>query len=315
MNWKHLATGFFAVFLAFTTGCQQTVITPTEPDKSAVLNEDLVGCWELVEADSLFEGDLFITCDGLGTEYSIVGREFRKKVFDFRVIEYDLVDGLLLFAGRWYEPKNRAQQLSPCDYFPDEGLVKSLLIDGRIPLTIKTGWNDEHQLFTERRSLWNVWHGFEQDTIWFRVTDDSITVTGVNFYFGALWPLWLENVSSFQPEPRYFDKRYVNDTTFAVGGFRHIQQMLYYDRFCEVSDEAGILDWICYNNLSSCYFAPEIGVVMADHLWYRDGYSLDYSQNRVELIEYFNPLTTVEARRARMDFNHVQRKSTADLGD
>ena len=307
MNRKLHVVHLFVTVLIIFTGCQKTGDLLIKPEQGTASISDLVGCWELVSADNLFEGDLFVTCDGMGTEYAVVGREFRKQTIDFGDVDYEFVDGQLAFAGRLYKRNNRQQQVSPCNYFPDEGLIKLFLIDGNFPMTVKVGYDEECRFFTERRSVWSGAHKFERDTIWFEVTNDSISVRAFSSSSSTFLPHWFYGDVIDWVEPRFYDKRLVHDTTFVAGEFRFVEHMIYFFRGCEVTDESGLLDRICYNNLHSCYFVPEIGSVMSEHYWYMSNHGMAYGQNKVELVDYFNPLTTVEAHRARADYRHVGR--------
>ncbi len=128
-------------------------VTPIVPPDN--FTDELVGCWELIESDRFFEGNLFITLDGEGIEHTAYGTTFQTDSFDFHALEFVLTENKLSFQDRTYYRNNIEPMKSPCEYFPDEGMIKLFTVDDSYALSIHTKFVPEKNLFLEQRKIWS----------------------------------------------------------------------------------------------------------------------------------------------------------------
>ena len=302
-----------SITLILTISCEYTI--DVDPETVGELNRDLVGCWELVSSDSLFEGNLFITVDGKGTEYALMGWEFRRMEFDFDQIDYQLDGDELQFEGRSYQRAIREMESSPCPYFPDEGTIKIFRLNEGYIFSVRIGYDPEIERFSERRSIWSPTHLFEQDTITYVVKEYKVWIDPpLGIYdpdFNIYWSKYYFSLD--RTCPQYIMKVLTGlDTTINSCEWEDVELFnywYYFYRSVNYSLERGLLESLDYGFLWQTYFAPEIGSILHTYECPLGDWRGVQGRNiyNLELVEYFNPLKTIEADRARRDYRHVQR--------
>ncbi len=294
-----------AVAIIFTGCTETTYIPPTAADE---FDKNLIGCWSLAASDSLFEGDLFITIDGTATEYSVFGSEFRTNNYDFREMDYSLIDNELQFMDRLYKRADNANPVeSPCEYFPDEGLIKLFSVNESYVFCVRVGYDHDREVFFEHRSIWSPQFGYEQDTVIYNVTRDKIDYCCVKSGWEPWFrEFWAEVILLDEHEPSRLRRLcIIRDTTFVAGQMRRIDVMGYRDNSA-YWDEPTLLQELEFWMLDIAYFAPELGVVIYEFVTY-PWYDSTAKYSKSELVAYFNPQKTVKAELARRDFRHVLR--------
>ncbi len=291
-------------------GCSESVNIITQPDTSGKISRELVGCWELAEADHYLEGNLFITFDGNGVEYIAGGALILTNQYDFHTKEYELTDDLLRFDGRVYRRNNIRYQPSPCDYFPDEGMIKLFLIDGIYHHSIRVGYDRDREKFFERRSVWTEEKGFEQDTVYYLVESpayyctrwpDRSSMSWMTRVRGVMWTLY--PIHSFEAD---YYSRTINDTTLKIGTLRSVDEIMY-SRYGEMHlnhyyrDSDHWLGKMFFGNSTKGYFTRDIGMIAME---YEEETHTDIEiYHKTELIDYFNPMTTQIARQAFLEWD------------
>jgi len=307
MALSHRIIPHFALAIAIIlAGCTETTyISPTVPDE---FDKNIVGGWSLIASDSLFEGDLFITIDGTATEYSVFGSEFRTNDYDFREMDYILIDDELQFMDRLYKRADNANPVeSPCEYFPDEGLIKLFRVNESYAFCVRIGYDNDREVFFEHRSIWSPQFGCERDTIIYSVTWDKILCSHDKYnpipWWREFWVFDID-VNDWGPEPLLERVHIVRDTTLSIGPLSKVD-IIQYNWFGSFENQI-LLEELEFYTLSVAYFAPELGVVIYEYINY-GSYASNNKYFRSELVSYINPQKTVKAELARRDFRHVLR--------
>jgi hypothetical protein len=304
MQNRHLLLIFLILVSVFLTlnGCsEEIVITPTQEE----FDKDLVGCWQLIQSDELFEGDLFVTLDGNAVEYAVVGQTFQENHYDFLEFDYSLIDDKLMFDGKVYQRNNVEPMESPCEYFPDEGMVKVFLVNDGFCFCIKTLYDKNKCRFIERRSIWSSDYGFERDSLEYLVEEEFVYIDARSYLplrdeENLYWAKWFDE---FGPMTRYiFRRKVISDTTFAIGTLHTIDVIDYSWRDNDLF-ELPMLECLRFWKLITAYFAPDLGPVLYEYGVDR----LTPIENRAELLYYYNPVKSDIAYMARRDYRYVQR--------
>ncbi len=325
--------------------CQSLPQQPPETGYQPEFNTDLVGCWMLQSADSLFEGDLFITLGGTGVEYGAVGLEIQRREYDFLETEYSLETDYLHFNGRHYRRRMREPVYSPCDYFPDEGMIKLFSNSSGPPLCTRVNYDHDWNLFSEKWTVWSNDFGLENDTLLYDIEKYRIYCGSNNFFdwYSRLEDDWEYRHlfwAPFVPPDRWADEPYSESPAFrsvtnvnedvAFTNSILSQMKLKYDEFYGIdylhyqTYEEPTLNWLIYISygwINEANFIKQLGVTsytvdQIEWSWRRNRYEeseyylefkLGEGQIHLDLIDYINPLKTPEYERAKSDYRHLQR--------
>jgi len=294
----------FTTFSFLFVNCSEVPIAPTVPPD--YFTEDLVGCWELIESDEFFEGNLFITLDGKGVEYRTYGTTFQTSRFSFHILNHTLADDELTFRDRTYRRYNYKPEKSPCLYYPDDGMIKLYHIDDGYALSIRVKYDRERKLFLEKRKIWSLDFDLECDSTWFIVREHHIQKSdGIRNEYNEFWgDYWATSMR---------DKQLVSSMALPYGVINDVEMVerspigkqwrawIYYS---DTPYYMSIVNWLFRlgsDMMTGQYFAPSLGVVATTYAW--DEVDPLASDHRAEIVNYFNPLTTSAAKQARADWN------------
>ena len=310
MQNRHLLFIFLilvSVFLTLNSCSEEIVINPTQEE----FDKDLVGCWQLVQSDELFEGDLYVTLDGNAVEYTVLGQTFQENHYDFLEVDYSLTDNKLSFDGRVYQRNNLEPMESPCEYFPDEGMVKVFRAYDAYCLCVKVGYDRVRNCFFEKRSVWSPTYGLEQDTILFYVSYQDIyfdcIIYGWRPYKRLFWEqeIFIDEIPETPPIRR---RALIIDTSFTFGSLQWVDVIAY--TFYDPWENPSLLQELEYWTLDAVYFGQGLGPVLYVNKEYDDSnpWEVIVNYKKIELISYCNPQMSVLADMARRDYRYVNRK-------
>lgn len=320
------------ISLLLVTSCEQLHQTAPDVPPDAFEVSTLAGAWTLVSADHFFEADLFITANGKGVEYSAIG-SIQQTEFDFNEIDFDATEGTLAFQGRTYKRRVTSPIESPCAYYPDEGMIKIFLVDGNIPLCVKTMYDNEKGVFLERHSVWHERSKFESMIYEFVVEngrvffydedpDDRFSYTDTE---RSMW------IYSYQ-QPNWFERRFtisfINEIVWQhkvddANEIKDTKQIITYDSdnqqdYGTSNPLIGLLfnddsEWfgkLNYLNLIKAVWKEEIGIVSMTI----DGYdrakraylTWNLPDYRLQLISHINPYKTDKFKQCWDDYLTVR---------
>ncbi len=156
--------------------------------------------------------------------------------------------------------------------------------------------------------IWSNDFSLETDTSWYIVTEEYIQESdGIHTEFSDFLGFFWEEVM--------WNKEYIGNRSFPFGSLSKMEIVRQspsrrggWDGMYSGDDYLDLLDWffrLAPTLLESNTFAPRLGVVAADYIW--DGIDSLVTDHHVEIVSYFNPLTTQEAFQARSHWNQMQR--------
>ncbi|MFC2150669.1 hypothetical protein ACFLQV_04115 [Calditrichota bacterium] len=313
--------------------CSRHPQTAPDVPPDPVDPSELAGAWTLVSAEHVFEGDLFITKDGKGVEYTASG-SIQRTEYDFTKIECELKDNSLTFLDRAYTRRTEYPVESPCDYYPDEGMVKIFIINGSLPLTVRVLKSDIDGVFIERHSVWSRDIGFETVEYKLVVEPTNIHIYGEDQVNSGTWryssAVWLRDTRHFENFWPGFP--YIEDVRSAISYSPADAKFLTTWHISYDADVPGDLCGTCsplspyiyiherhwlgvlnYVNMIAAEWNMNLGIsrmqfsgfdmgAYDDALWYPYEWNNPNSVINLELIEHFNPVQTDEFKAAWRDY-------------